>query len=210
MSRWLCSLWDSHKLSHDAFLELSAQFRTGHAQRKRDALEALRDERAIAVRKHVASEVEELTRTQPLQPFRFFPEAAAFTHAFRTAARRRPMLVITGGTNSGKSELGISILKEVGAALGVSGYLEVTVEGANTLDFGQFDVAAHAGVLLDGVADARILLENRELLQGRPKVCQGGKSATMMYAYDFTLCRRAVIITMDLSASNLHLFDVDH
>ena len=32
----------------------------------------------------------------------------------------------------------------------------------------------------------------------------------MMYAYDFTLCRRAVIITMDLSASNLHLFDVDH
>ena len=32
----------------------------------------------------------------------------------------------------------------------------------------------------------------------------------MMYAYDFSLCRRAVIITMDLSASNLHLFDVDH
>ena len=42
---WLGSLWDDKKLSHAAFLELSAQFRTGHAQRKRDADDVVRQER---------------------------------------------------------------------------------------------------------------------------------------------------------------------
>lgn len=31
----------------------------------------------------------------------------------------------------------------------------------------------------------------------------------MIYAYSFTLCRRAVIITMDTSASNLRLLETD-
>ena len=48
------------------------------------------------------------------------------------------------------------------------------------------------------------------MLQGRPKVCKGGKSATMMYAYPFTLPRRAVVITMDVSAANLDLLYTDH
>ena len=32
----------------------------------------------------------------------------------------------------------------------------------------------------------------------------------MMYAYPFTLCRRAVVATMDLSAKNLGFFDTHH
>ena len=32
----------------------------------------------------------------------------------------------------------------------------------------------------------------------------------MMYAYPFTLSRRAVLVTMDLSAKNLHMFKTDH
>ena len=32
----------------------------------------------------------------------------------------------------------------------------------------------------------------------------------MMYSYPFTLCRRAVIVTMDLSAKNLHMLATDH
>ena len=46
--------------------------------------------------------------------------------------------------------------------------------------------------------------------KGRAKKCRGGKSATMMYAYAFTLCRRAVVVTLDLSARNLHMFTTDH
>ena len=32
----------------------------------------------------------------------------------------------------------------------------------------------------------------------------------MKFAYTFTLCRRAVVVTCDLSARNLHLFKVYH
>ena len=122
-----------------------------------------------------------------MQPFRSFAQVDTFTDAFRTPARRRPMLVIIGGTNSGKSELGIAILKKVGQILGITGHLEVTVEGATTLDLGSFDVQRHAGVLLDGIGDTRIIMENREALQGRAKECQGGKSSTTIYAYAYTL-----------------------
>ena len=39
---------------------------------------------------------------------------------------------------------------------------------------------------------------------------KGGRSATMMYAYAYSLCRRAVVATMDLSASGLQLLRSDH
>ena len=32
----------------------------------------------------------------------------------------------------------------------------------------------------------------------------------MVYSYTYTLCRRAVVATFDLSARNLHLFKFDH
>ena len=32
----------------------------------------------------------------------------------------------------------------------------------------------------------------------------------MKFSYPFTLARRAVVVTMDLSAANLHLFETDH
>ncbi len=98
----------------------------------------------------------------------------------------------------------------VAALLQLRDYLEVTVEGGSALDLSALKVARHAGVLLDGVGDATILKQSRGTLQGRPTICQGGKSATMMHAYDFTLCHRAVVVTMDLGACNLHLFSVDH
>ena len=33
---------------------------------------------------------------------------------------------------------------------------------------------------------------------------------TMMYSYSYTLSRRAVVVTMDLSALNLHMLKTDH
>ena len=80
------------------------------------------------------------------------------------------------------------------------------MEGDKNLDLSEFDVTTHAGVLLDGVGDALMLHSHREALQGRVNECRGGKSATMVYSYPYTLCRRAVVVTMDLSASNLAYF----
>ena len=90
------------------------------------------------------------------------------------------------------------------------GFLEVTVEADEHFDLSEYHHEKHAGVLFDGVGDALLLKRNREMLQGRPKVCKGGKSATMKYAYPLTLCRRAVVVTMDLSAANMDLLYTDH
>ena len=134
---------------------------------------------------------------------------------------RRPIFVILGGTNLGKSLLAAHILRQVARVLGLTDeqtkknnaglpYVEVTVEESTELDLGDYDLCCHAGVLLDGVGDVRFLKRHREMLQGRPKVCKGGKSGTMMYAYPFTLCRRAVVATFDLSAANLEMLRTDH
>ena len=86
----------------------------------------------------------------------------------------------------------------------------MTVEGDDSLDLSEFSLADHAGVLLDGIGDVMMLKAHREALQGRAKKCRGGKSATMMYSYAFTLCRRAMVATFDLSAHNLHMLSTDH
>ena len=84
------------------------------------------------------------------------------------------------------------------------------MEADKQMDLADFDLREHAGILLDGVGDAMFLHEHREALQGRPKECKEGKSATMMYSYPFTLCRRAVGATFDLAASTLALFKEHH
>ena len=120
------------------------------------------------------------------------------------------MLAIIGGTNLGKSMLAADILERVGRILGVESYMEVTVEGNEHLDLTGFDHRVHSGILLDGVGDALFLRAHREVLQGRPKPCKGAQSATNVYAYTYTLARRAVIATFDLSACNLAAFDNHH
>ena len=131
--------------------------------------------------------------------------------AFRAPARRRPLLVIVGPTHSGKSELARWLLRtRIGSVLVWTDFLEVTVEENAALELSDFDEGRHAGVLLDGVADAGLLARHREALQGRAKEGTGGKSSTMMYAYPFTLCKRAVVATMDLAAANLDYFQEHH
>ena len=120
------------------------------------------------------------------------------------------MLVIVGGTNLGKSIFAESVLRRVGKKLDVPSFLEVTVQSDDKLDLSSYDVTKHAGVLLDGVADMKILVDNREELQGRPKVCMGGRSTTMVYSYPYTLARRAIVVTADLGARNLHLLRTHH
>ena len=68
----------------------------------------------------------------------------------------------------------------------------------------------HSGVLLDGMGDVALIKQNREMLQGRPKKSFGGRSQTMRFAYPFTLCRRGVVVTMDLAADNLDMLKTDH
>ena len=58
--------------------------------------------------------------------------------------------------------------------------------------------------------DALILKENREALQGRAKLCKRGHSATNVYSYSYSMVKRGVVATFDLSAENLSKFQTDH
>ena len=224
---WLDDLWAAHKLTNQQYLAFSRHFGHGHSSRRRDALDALRDEREEAVQVHVQSEAKLLAQSGSLRAPREFPEIQAFVKLFEGAAKfRRPMFAIVGGTNLGKSLLAAEVLRQVARVLGVGPgragaqpdadgdaeqpFLEVTVEDSADLDLSDFDIRAHAGVLLDGVGDAQFLRKHREVLQGRPKVCKGGRSGTMIYAYPFSLCRRAVVATFDLSAANLTMLKTHH
>ena len=207
---WLEGWWLGQKLSHAQFNEYSMHFRCGHAKRKRDLEEVLRSEREKAIDKHLKQERESLCNVDPDKPMREFPELTTFVTSFTRSLRRRPIVLIVGGTNLGKSMLAASVLQRVGKVLDVPDYLEVTVEDDTNLDLSEFDLAQHAGVLLDGVSDVLMLKRHREALQGRMKKARGGKSSTMIYSYQFTLCRRAVLVTMDLSAKNLHMLLTDH
>ena len=60
------------------------------------------------------------------------------------------------------------------------------------------------------VGDALFLKKHRGDLQGRAKASKAGLSGTMIYAYPYTLARRAVVATFDLSARNLALFRTHH
>ena len=121
-------------------------------------------------------------------------------------------MLIVGATNLGKSMVAASVLERVGTVLGIAPpiFPELTVKDHDHLDFSGLNVTKHGGVLLDGVGDAMVLKKHREALQGRPKVLKGGRSQTMRYSYPFTLARRAVVVTMDLSAANLDLLESDH
>ena len=194
-------------MSHERYQELSNIFQSGYTARKRDTEQLVRDEHELAVLALVTHEQQRLKT----QGWRSFPEVDEFERFFNGSPHhRRPMLVIVGDTNCGKSLLGGSILQSLATKLGLQSFLEITVEGDAELDLRDFRVNKHSGVLLDGVADVKTLKAHREALQGRPKVIKGGRSATMIYAYSYTLCSRAVIATLDSAAANLHMLTTDH
>ena len=207
LASWIDGLWAAKKLSAAQAMGLAREIGVGYAQRKRDAQEVMRDEKEASIRAHIAKEMQDLTQL----PQRAIPEVDKFVSFFEGRGRwRRPMLALLAATNLGKSMLAEHVLLRVASALGVPSFLEVTVEADEHMDLSEYDHNAHAGVLLDGVGDVLFLKKNREILQGRPKATKGGKSATNMYAYPYTLCRRAVVVTMDLSVANMDALFTDH
>ena len=169
---WLQNLYQDKKLTYDRYMELSAtDFPLGHSARKRDAEEALRDTKARAVGHLVSSELALLKTGNDYQQPRSFPEVVEFVENFRAPAWRRPVLLIVGATNLGKSMLAANVMKQVGDALGIANatFAEATVENDQHIDFSDLDPEKHVGILLDGVCDVMLLQHNRETLQGRPK-----------------------------------------
>ena len=93
---WLVSLYDAQKLEHSQYVALSAQFGSGHAERRRDALQILGDMGEEAVDKHVFAEAAALAASSPRRQTRTIPAIEDFVCSFRSAERRRPILLLVG------------------------------------------------------------------------------------------------------------------
>ena len=106
--------------------------------------------------------------------------------------------------------MAVDVLERAGKLMGLSEHVGFTVEDNGMLDLSTFEVTMHAGILLDGVGDAQMLADRRETLQGHTKTDRGGKSTTMIYSYEYTLYRRAVVATMEMAARNLAFFAEHH
>lgn len=134
LSIWLTGLWDAGKLSHERYVDLSSQFRTGHAQRRHDTMAVQRAEREQGIMDHVRTELASLSEGAGLTKFHTFTQVEEFVQSFTKKLWRRAILVIVGGTNLGKSLLAADVLGRLATLLGVKGFLEVTVEGDDALD----------------------------------------------------------------------------
>lgn len=207
---WLDNLLKAGKLKRDIYLKLAARIGIGFQRRLADIRAAERYEKEQSAVEYAAAEAVALLGS--VLPVKDFAEVNRFLGFFERGGRwfRRPMLAIIGGTNLGKSVLAADVLRRLGRMVDVPSFLEITVEENPSLDLADYDAREHAGVLLDGVGDALILKKNRESLQGRSKLTKGGQSATNMYAYKYTLARRGIVATFDLSAKNLEQFEEDH
>ena len=112
LAYWLQNLYQDHKLSYSEYMRHSAtDFPVGHANRKRDADEALRDLRQKSVEQLVKQELDNLRTSGSLKEPRAFGEIDDFVASFKASTWRRPILLIVGATNLGKSMLAASAPK---------------------------------------------------------------------------------------------------
>ena len=115
---WLVSLCAQKKLTHDQYEALSALFRDGHAARMTDLAAVRRTERPLAIRQHVCRQ-SALMLASSAKAYKTFPEVEEFVGLCHAGANmaRRPILVIIGATNLGKSMLAVHILQRVARIL---------------------------------------------------------------------------------------------
>ena len=119
-------------------MEYAARIGVGFARRLADIQAAERYEKQSAMDVAARTALDKLTGKAC--SFKSFPETIKFISLFDGEPRfRRPMLVIVSGANLGKSMLGADVLRQVGELLGVSGFLQITVEGNEHLDMADFD-----------------------------------------------------------------------
>ena len=169
---WIDQYLKGGKLERDTYLDLAARIGVGFQRRLADVRAAEKYEKEKDINRHVEEQAAALaSQTFPMKHFEIVEQFLALFDGI--PRHRRPVLVIVGGTNLGKSLLAAMIMRKIGERIGIPGFDEITVEGCDFLDFSNYDHRRHCGVVLDGVGDAYLLYQNREILQGRPKVGRG-------------------------------------
>jgi hypothetical protein len=184
---WVVSLWKQHKLSHDAYRQLSVKLRDGHDRRKAcvDAVEIAERSAAFAQERTWAREQ---LRMKAL-PFKPLPwQIEAWMMRYEELEERYPMLVLYGPSQTGKSRLARSLF-------GVERTLVVDVQNAQHPDLHAYRRGGHKAILLDEVKDPSFIVNNKKLLQAHVDGAILGQSATQMFTYEIFLWRTPIILT---------------
>lgn len=184
---WVTSLWKEHKLSHSAYLELSAKLRDGHDRRKACVDAVVNYESATA---HAEEKLEARKRiTKKAKPFKPLSDKIQKWRAQYTVDEERyNMLVLFGRSRTGKSRLGRSLFGE-------DTTLVVDVQHAQHPDLRTHNRKKHNAVLFDEVASPVFVVSNKKVLQAHVDGAILGQSATQLYTYEVFLWKTPLMLT---------------
>ena len=184
---WIKSLWKQHKLSHDQYLQLGAQFRDGFDRRKQCVeavvtaeLTAAYDEETAAARKLIEAAA---------KPFKPLPDAVQlWKRQYDEPLERYQMLVFYGPSCTGKSRLARTLF-------GSAHTLVIDVQHAEHPDLRGYRRHVHKAVLMDEVSSPTFIVGNKKVLQAHVDGAILGQSATQLYTYEVFLWRTPLILT---------------
>ena len=184
---WVTSLWKAHKLSHAAFLELSAKLRDGHDRRKACADAVISYESANA---HAKEKMDARNRiTKKAKPFKPLPDLIQrWRLQYHEDEERYNMLVLFGRSRTGKSRLCRSLF-------GDETTLVVDVQHAEHPDLRSLNRKKHNAVLFDEVASPKFVVSNKKVLQAHIDGAILGQSATQLYTYEVFLWKTPLMLT---------------
>jgi len=161
LGKWSERLWKCSKLSHDQYEECVFLTRDGVHARKRNLDEVRARDEAAVDNEEMARDTKRLRGNPALfQLFPLVPAAQAWRDVFNEDRLRYPLLIILGGSATGKTEWAKSLFQN---ALGVkNGALGFFPGGVRA-----FQRHLNDGLVLDDVRDLQFLVEHQEKLQGK-------------------------------------------
>ena len=159
--QWPETLWQQHKLTHEAFDNLLPKCRQNYLTKKRN-LDAIRQREAEdADAKEMAENTKRIRGDSSLyRPFAEVPAATAWLKLFDSDALRYPLLVVLGSSGKGKTEWAKWLFKNA---------LELPVGDLTHFPDGlrAFDRKCHDGLILDDIRDMAFVTNHQDKLQGK-------------------------------------------
>ena len=204
LGKWPERLWKCRKLSHDQYEEYIFLTRDGVQARKRNLDEVKAWDEAKAETEEMERNTKRL-RDNPaiFQPFPLVAAAQAWREVFNEDRLRYPLLIVLGGSATGKTEWAKSLFRN---ALEVKvGALEFFPDGVR-----MFQRHANDGLVLDDVRDLNFLVEHQEKLQGKYDArvefasTQGGTCKYTKYLFAVP-----VVVTINYSTRNLGFLETN-
>ena len=203
-SRWAEDLWKAYKLTDEIYEDYIFKSRDGVLPKKRN-LDACREREAAKRRKTDIEERTERIRGNAdlFQAFPRIPVAEEWLQTFKTDRLRYSLLIVVGGSRTGKTEWAQTLFKKP-LVLKV-GNLEHFPETMRS-----FDRDVHDGLILDDVRNFKFLVEHQDKVQGKyNSEVEFASTPGGGLAYWRDLFAVPVVVTANFSTKGHELLETD-